>query len=251
MEKLLRSHVMVIGLGGVGSWAAEALARSGVGKLTLVDYDEICITNTNRQIHTISGLIGKKKAQIMAERIQKINPQIKVEFMPLFYNKDTSEEILAKNPDYIFDAIDNMTAKCHLLSTSVNRKIKIVTTGGSASKMDPTRIQISDLARTEVDPMCAIMRKVLRHEYNFPKKEDFGITCVWSPEEPMTPVDLHYDNGQGFKCVCPQGQNDFNSCEHRLVINGSAAFVTGSFGLAASSWIVRDIIGHLSNKANS
>ncbi len=101
MEKLLRTHVMIIGLGGVGSWAAEALARSGVGRLTIVDYDEICITNTNRQLHTISGLIGKKKAQVMAERIQKINPQIQVEFMPLFYNKDTSEEILSKNPDFI------------------------------------------------------------------------------------------------------------------------------------------------------
>lgn len=243
MEKLLRSHVMVIGLGGVGSWAAESLARSGVGKLTLVDYDEICITNTNRQIHTMSGLIGKKKAQIMAERVQKINPQIQVEYMPLFYNKDNSEEILGKNPDYVFDAIDNMTAKCHLLSTAREKNIRIVTTGGSASKMDPTQIQISDLSKTEIDPMLVVIRRVLRQEYNFPKgKEDFDIPCIWSPEVPTKPVDLDYDNGQGFKCVCPQGQNGFNSCDNRLQINGSASFVTGAFGLTAASWIVRDII---------
>lgn len=242
MEKLMNTHVMVIGLGGVGSWAAESLARSGIGRLTIVDYDEICITNTNRQLHAISGLIGKKKAQVMAERIQKINPQIKVEAMTLFYNKDTSEEILSKNPDYIFDAIDNITAKCHLLATAKLKSIKIVTSGGSASKMDPTKIKISDLANTEIDPMLIVLRRVLRQDYQFPRKGEFGITCIWSPEEPTTPVDLHYDNGQGFKCVCPQGQNDFNSCDNKRLINGSAAFVTGAFGLAATSWIVRTVI---------
>jgi tRNA threonylcarbamoyladenosine dehydratase len=243
MEKLLRTHVMVIGLGGVGSWAAEALARSGVGKLTLVDYDEVCITNTNRQLHSISGMIGKKKAVVMAERIQKINPQIQIEAMPIFYNKDTSDEVLAKNPDYVFDATDNMTAKCHLLATLKQKKIKTITSGGSAAKMDPTCIKISDLASTEVDPMCVAVRRILRQEYGFPKVSgDFGITCVWSPEKPTMPVDLAYDNGQGFKCVCPQGQNGFNTCDNKNLINGSAAFVTGAFGLAAASWIVRDII---------
>ena len=242
MEKLMKTHVMVIGLGGVGSWAAESLARSGVGQLTLVDYDEICITNTNRQLHTISGLIGKKKAQVMAERIQKINPQIQVDFMPLFYNKETSEQILERNPDFIFDAVDNITAKCHLLATAKKRNFKIITSGGSAAKMDPTRIKISDMARTEVDPMLVVLRRVLRQDYGFSSKDDFGIACVWSAEEAIAPVDLHYDNGEGFKCVCPQGQNDFNNCEHRRIINGSAGFVTGAFGLAAASWIVRQVV---------
>lgn len=242
MEKLMNTHVMVIGLGGVGSWAAEALARSGVGRMTIVDYDEVCITNTNRQLHTLSGLIGKKKAQVMAERIQKINPQIKVEAMTLFYNKDTSDEILSKNPDFILDAVDNITAKCHLLATARQKNLRIITSGGSASKMDPTKIKISDLANTEIDPMLIVLRRVLRQDYEFPRKGEFGITCVWSSEEPIFPVDLGYDNGEGFKCVCPQGQNGFNSCDNKRLINGSAAFVTGAFGLTAASWIVRTVI---------
>lgn len=244
MEKLLHSHVMIIGLGGVGSWAAEALARSGVGRLTIVDYDEVCITNTNRQLHSLTGMIGKKKAIVMAERIQKINPQIKVEAMTLFYNAETSEQILEKNPDYIFDAVDNITAKCHLLATARKKNIKIITSGGSASKMDPTKIKISDLSKTEIDPMLIVLRRVLRQDYEFPRKGEFGITCVWSSEEPIFPVDLAYDNGQGFKCVCPQGQNGFNSCDNKRLINGSAAFVTGAFGLAAASWIVQQVISN-------
>ena len=251
MEKLLNSHVMVIGLGGVGSWAAEALARSGVGRLTLVDYDEVCITNTNRQLHTLSGLIGKKKAIVMAERIQKINPQIKVEAMTLFYNAETSDDILSKNPDFVLDAVDNITAKCHLLAIAKKRNLKIITSGGSASKMDPTKIKISDLSKTEIDPMLIVLRRVLRQDYEFPRKGEFGITCVWSSEEPIFPVDLTYDNGEGFKCVCPQGQNGFNSCDNKRLINGSAAFVTGAFGLAAVSWIVRQVVETpaLSNQA--
>ncbi len=253
MEKLFNTHVMVIGLGGVGSWAAEALARSGVGRLTLVDYDEVCITNTNRQLHTMSGLIGKKKAVVMAERIQKINPQIQVESMTLFYNAETSEEILSKNPDFILDAVDNITAKCHLLATARKRNLKIVTSGGSASKMDPTKIKISDLSKTEIDPMLIVLRRVLRQDYEFPRKGEFGIACVWSCEEPVFPVDLTYDNGEGFKCVCPQGQNGFNSCDNKRLINGSAAFVTGAFGLAATSWIVRQVVETpaFSNQASS
>ncbi len=252
MEKLMRAHVMIIGLGGVGSWAAESLARSGIGRLTLVDYDEVCITNTNRQLHSISGMIGKKKAVVMAERIQKINPQIQVEAIPLFYNAETSEEILGKNPDYIFDAADNMTAKCHLLATVKEKKIKTITSGGSAAKMDPTCIRITDLASTEVDPMCVAVRRILRQDYGFPKKTgDFGIMCVWSPEKPTYPVDLAYDNGQGFKCVCPQGNNGFNTCDNKNLINGSASFVTGTFGLAASSWIVRQIIEPVSKSIES
>src|ERR1035437_5014843 len=115
MESLFRAHVMIIGVGGVGSWAAESLARSGVGRLTLVDFDDICITNTNRQLHTMSGLVGKKKAPVMAERLSKINPSARIEPMDLFYNMNTSEEILSRRPDFILDAIDNITAKCHLL----------------------------------------------------------------------------------------------------------------------------------------
>ncbi|HPI40375.1 MAG TPA: ThiF family adenylyltransferase, partial [Pseudobdellovibrionaceae bacterium] len=113
MAALFKSHVMVIGLGGVGSWAAESLARSGVGRLTLVDFDEICITNTNRQLHALQGLVGQKKAVVMAERLKKINPMSEVIPLTSFYNAENSESILSQKPDFILDAIDNLTAKCH------------------------------------------------------------------------------------------------------------------------------------------
>lgn len=243
MKKLFSSHVMVIGLGGVGSWAAESLARSGVGKLTVVDFDEICITNANRQLHALQGLVGQKKANVMAERLKKINPQAQVEALPIFYNKDTSLEVLSRKPDYIVDAIDNLTAKTYLLNQCRTQGIKVITSGGASAKMDPTRIKITDLAQTVVDPMANTVRKILRQEYNFPREKYFGIPCVFSDEVPMEPVELKYDNGQGFKCVCPQGQNDLHSCMHRNVIYGTASFLTGSFGLAMASWVVKDIAG--------
>lgn len=243
MEKLLRTHVMVIGLGGVGSWAAESLARSGVGRLTIVDFDDICITNANRQLHALQGLVGRKKADVMGERLRKINPQAKIEVLPMFYSAENAEEILSRKPDYIFDAIDNLTAKCHLLATCKQRGLKVITSAGSAAKLDPLRIQLVDLAETTVDPMAAQVRKILRQKYDFPEGKFFGVPCVFSDEVPRQPIDLHYYGGKGFKCVCPQGQNDLHSCDSRNVIHGTASFVTGAFGLAAASWIVRDILG--------
>jgi tRNA threonylcarbamoyladenosine dehydratase len=243
MKKLFNSHVMVMGLGGVGSWAAEAIARSGVGRLTIVDHDEICITNANRQLHAVQGLVGQKKAHVMAERIKKINPQIKVESIPLFYNKETSEQILALKPDYIMDAIDNLTAKTHLLNECKVQAIKVITSGGASGKMDPTRIKIIDLAKTNIDPLSHAVRKILRQEYNWPRgqRQKFDVPCVFSDEVPMQPIELKYDNGQGFKCVCPQGEIDPHGCMHRSVIYGNAGFVTGAFGLVMASWVVRDI----------
>lgn len=243
MKKLFNSHVMVIGLGGVGSWAAESLARSGVGKLTIIDHDEICITNANRQLHALQGLVGKKKAEVMAERLRKINPQAKIEALPMFYNKETSEQILALKPDYILDAIDNLTAKTYLLSQCRDLGIKVITSGGASAKMDPTRIKITDLAKTEIDPLSHTVRKILRQDYNFPRTKFFDIPCVFSDEIPMEPVELHYDLGQGFKCVCPQMQDNPHGCLHRNVIYGTSSFVTGAFGLAMASWVVRQITG--------
>ncbi len=227
MKKLFDTHVMVIGLGGVGSWAAESLARSGVGTITVVDYDEICITNANRQLHALQGLVGRKKAEIMGERLRKINPQSTVNVIAEFYNEENSEMMLAHKPDFIVDAIDNLTAKAHLLATCRERGLKVITSGGSAAKMDPLRIQLVDLADTHTDPLSHQMRKILRQKYNFPEKT-FGIPCVFSDEVPMQPEELKYDNGQGFKCVCPQGSaNNLHGCDNRNVIWGTASFVTG------------------------
>ncbi|MBX2986888.1 MAG: tRNA threonylcarbamoyladenosine dehydratase [Bdellovibrionaceae bacterium] len=243
MKSLFNSHVMVIGLGGVGSWAAESLARSGVGRLTVVDFDDICITNANRQLHALQGLVGRKKSDIMAERLRKINPQARVDALPVFYNQENAESILALRPDYIIDAIDNLTAKCHLLATCRERGIKVITSAGSAAKFDPLRVRLVDLAQTTVDPMAQQVRKILRQKHAFPEEKFFGIPCVFSDEAPREPVVLKYDKGEGFKCVCPQKQNDLHSCEHRNVIYGTASFVTGTFGLVAASWVVRQIVG--------
>lgn len=241
MEKLFRSRVAIIGLGGVGSWAAESLARSGVGHVTLVDFDEICITNGNRQLHALQGLVGQKKANVMAERVKKINPQAQVHGLPMFYNAENSEQILGEGFDYVVDAIDNITAKCHLLATCKLKGIPVITTGGSGARLDPLRIKMTDLADTHSDPLAHQVRKVLRSKHEFPREGAFGIPCIFSDEEVMQPVDLKYDNGEGFQCVCPQGQNDLHSCDRRNVIYGTASFVTGSFGLAMASHIVREL----------
>ncbi len=251
MKKIFGTHVMVIGLGGVGSWAAESLARSGVGLLTLIDFDEICITNANRQLHALQGLVGQKKAIVMGDRLKKINPQANIQILTKFYNKESSTEIFALKPDYIVDAIDNLTAKTHLLNECRTQKIKVITSGGASAKMDPTRIKITDLAQTVVDPLAHSVRKILRQEFNFPRKGDFDIPCVFSDEVPMESFELKYDLGQGFKCVCPQGQNDLHSCLHRSVIYGNASFITGAFGLAAASWVIRQITARPSSEPSA
>ena len=240
MQRLFDSHVMVIGLGGVGSFAVESLARSGVGKLTLVDFDRVCVTNTNRQLQALQGTVGRQKAALLADRVRLINPQSLAEGVAQFYSERTADEILARRPDYIVDAIDNVTAKCHLLATCKARGIPVVTCLGAAGRWDPTSVRVVDLADTTVDPLADAVRRTLRRKYAFPawNAGPFGIRAVYSEELPTEPIDLHYDGAEGFRCVCP-GPNDLHSCEERRVIYGTASFVTGTFGLAAASAVVR------------
>jgi len=246
MQKLMNSHVMILGLGGVGSWSAESILRSGVGEVTLVDFDEICITNFNRQLHALNGLVGQPKAKVMGERMNKINPQAKVHVFEKFYNKNHCEEIFARRPDYVIDAIDNVTAKCHLLDYCRAQNIPIVTSTGSGGRMDPTRVKVVDLARTEKDPLARSVRRILREQYAFPqdKKGDFGIQAVYSDEEATAPQELTYDQGKGFRCVCPQGENPYFNCDSRNLIMGNSSFVTGAFGLACASVAVRGLIAN-------
>lgn len=243
MERLFRAHVMIVGLGGVGSWAAESLARSGIGRLTVIDFDNICITNINRQLHALNGLIGKKKAVIMGERLRKINPSAQVEVIEAFYNANSSSEILARAPDFVIDAIDNITAKCHLLASCRARGIPTMTSGGSGGRLDPLQVRVNDMSETHGDPLLQQVRKVLRSKYDFPAEGPFDLPTVWSIETPSEPLELHYDKGLGFKCVCPQGANDFHSCEKRNLIYGTAGFVTGTFGMVAAAEIVRKLLG--------
>jgi tRNA A37 threonylcarbamoyladenosine dehydratase len=258
MEKLFQTHVMIVGVGGVGSFAAESIARSGVGKITLVDFDEICVTNFNRQLHSLQGLVGEKKATVMEERLKKINPQSRIHSIPKFYNARFSDEIFeesksvhGKLPDFVIDAIDSVTPKCHLLATCREKKLRVITSTGSGGKLDPTRIKVADLADTVMDPLAKALRKMLRAEFGFQDQDFFDIPAVYSDEPTREPIELHYDGGKGFRCVCPQGQNEFFSCDNRNVILGNASFVTGAFGLTCASVVVNEVINEVTKSAQA
>lgn len=242
MKKLMSSHVLVIGLGGVGSWAAEMLVRSGIGKITIVDFDEICVTNFNRQLHTLQGSVGSQKVDVMAERLAKINPACVIKPIARFFNADSRDEIFAERPDFVLDAIDSITVKCLLLAHCKEQNIPIVTSTGSGGRMDPTRIQIADLSETEIDPLARSVRRILRQQYGFSDKGSFGIPAVYSNEPATEPTELKYDNGKGFKCVCPQNDNPYFNCDNRNLIMGNAGFVTGAFGMACASYVVRELV---------
>jgi len=241
MSRLFGAHVMVVGLGGVGSFAVEALARSGIGRLTLVDFDRVCVTNANRQIQAVQGTIGKTKAAVLADRVRLINPQVSVQPVPAFYSARTSEELLGLRPDWVVDAIDNVTAKCHLIDACKARGIPLVSSLGASGRMDPTAVSVVDLADTKVDRLADAVRRTLRQKYDFPPKGPFGVAAVYSAEPAREPEELHYDGADGFHCVCPGGKNEHHSCEERRVIYGTAAFVTGAFGLACASVVVKAI----------
>jgi tRNA A37 threonylcarbamoyladenosine dehydratase len=247
MSRLFNAHVMVIGLGGVGSFAAESLARSGVGRLTLVDFDEICVTNFNRQLHTLNGLIGEKKAEVMAERLRKINPQARVEPVVNFYNERLADEVLPESlrPDVVIDAIDSITSKCHLLARCRERGLTVFTSMGTGGRMDPSQMKVADLSRTHHDPLAKAVRAILRGQYGFPDegRGEFGITAVYSAEPPIQPFELAYDGGKGFRCVCPQKDNEFFNCDNRNLIWGNASFLTGSFGLQLAALAVKSLLG--------
>ncbi len=240
MEQLFRSHVMVIGLGGVGSFAAEALARSGIGRLTLVDFDLVCVTNANRQLQAMRGTIGKPKASVLAERLRRINPHATITAVPLFYEARIADRLLGRAPDFIVDAIDNVTAKCHLLHACRSQDIPIVCSTGASGRWDPTAIEVADLSDTRIDPLAQSVRKILRKKYSFPSDGPWGIPAIFSTEHLHSPQPLTYDRGQGFTCVCPN-DNDHHTCDDRNVIWGTAGFVTGAFGLAAASVVVRQL----------
>ena len=243
MERLLGAHVMVVGLGGVGSFAVEALARSGIGRLTLVDFDRVCVTNANRQIQAVQGAVARPKSTVLAERVKLINPQAQADPRAVFYSARTSDELLGARPDFVVDAIDNVTAKCHLLAACKTRGIPVVRSTGASGRMDPTAIRVVDLSETKVDKLADAVRRALRQKYDFPLKGAFGIQAVYSTEPAAEPHELTYDGGDGFRCVCPGGNNDLHGCEERRVIYGTAGFVTGAFGLACASVVVKAIAG--------
>lgn len=244
MARLQKAHVTVFGLGGVGSWTAEMLCRSGVGRLTVVDFDDVCVTNTNRQLHCTKGTYGKNKAALVAQRLEAINPDARVEAVPAFYNEDNSERLLppADLPHYVVDAIDNVKAKLHLLATCVRLGLPVISSMGAAGRLDPTQVRVAELCHTFGDPFAKDVRKLLRLKYAVDTAQACGVEVVFSPERRINPEPLAYDHA-GFLCVCPGKANDFHTCDHRTRIDGTAGFVTAAFGMAAASVVVRRLSG--------
>jgi len=236
LERLQRAHVCVVGIGGVGSWAVEALARSGVGALTLVDLDDICVSNVNRQVHALDGAIGQPKAEAMARRARAINPDCAVRSLHAFFIESNANEILQTRFDYVLDAIDSLSKKCLLIASCRDRTIPVFVIGGAGGRRDSTALHISDLAHSSHDRLLAQVRSTLRGEHGFPRGEKaFGIDCVYSRER------LLYPRSDGTVCAQREPGSTLRlDCESGY---GTASFVTGAFGFAAAGRIVESIAG--------
>lgn len=237
LDRLRRAHVAVVGIGGVGSWSAEALARSGVGALTLVDLDDICVTNVNRQIHAVSSDLGALKVAAMARRIREINPDCKVHSVDEFFTSANAASLLGRNLDCVLDAIDNVANKCLLIGGCRERKIPVVTTGGAGGRTDPTRIRIDDLTRVTHDPLVRQVRKTLRREHGFPgdAKSMFGVPCVYSTE----PVRYPWSDGTVCETKEPGDDNLRMDCNSGY---GSVTHLTGAFGFAAAAEVIKILV---------
>lgn len=230
LAKLRQAHICVIGIGGVGSWAVEALARSGIGKIIMVDMDDICVTNINRQIHAMTGTIAQLKTEAMKERIERINPECVVEIIDDFITPENIPEYLNRGYDYVIDAIDSVKTKAALIAYCKRNKIKMITTGGAGGQTDPTQIQITDLSKTIQDPLASKVRSLLRKEYNFSQnpKRKFGIDCVFSTQPLIFPK-----MGEG--CEVSATMNCANGF-------GAVTMVTATFGLFAVSRVIDKLL---------
>ncbi len=235
-----RARVAVIGIGGVGSWVAEALARSAVGSLTLVDLDNVAPSNTNRQIHALDGNYGMPKVDAMAARIATINPRCDVRRVEDFIEPDNFVPVLGGGFDYVVDAIDSVRTKTALIAWCVERGQPLITIGGAGGQLDPTRIRIDDLALTIQDPLLSKVRAQLRKQHGFPRgpKAKFRVSAVYSdepliyPEAAVCDVDAqaqHVDTAPGY--AGPIGLNCAGF--------GSSVCVTASFGFAAAAHVLR------------
>lgn len=225
------AHIAVVGIGGVGSWAAEALARSGIGQLTLIDLDMVAESNVNRQVHALGEAFGKAKTTAMAERIRAINPACRITEIEDFVTPDNLGQMLDHGFDYVIDAIDQVRTKAAMIAWCTAHDMPLVTAGGAGGQIDPTRIEIADLARTVQDPLLAKVRSLLRKEYGFPRdaKKRFGIPAVFSSEP------LRYPE-TGASCETHSVQNGLNCAGY-----GSSVCVTASFGFCAAGEVLRQL----------
>lgn len=227
LEKLKNTTVAILGVGGVGSFAVEALARSGVGRLVLVDKDDVDITNVNRQLPALLSTVGQFKADLMKERIKDINPECEVISLKMFYTEETYEEFFSYGLDYVVDASDTIVYKIHLMKECLKRNIPMISSMGAANKMDPTRFMIADISKTHTDPIAKVIRTKLRKEGI--KK---GIPVIFSDESPIVIREE----------VRKEVGNDAAKIRKAKMPPSSNAFVPSVAGLIAASWVVRDIL---------
>lgn len=250
LKNLLKARVMVIGVGGVGSWAAEALARSGVGSITLVDLDDVCITNTNRQLPAMDGNFGKLKVEVLRERILAINPQCHVVAHGEFFTEKTADFILDNHYDFVIEAIDSLKNKCLLISKCQERKIPIMVVGGAAGKRDSSQVKIVDLGETVKDALLFKLRKQLRQQHDFPgsgvtsikKRPKFNIPCVFSAEDPVFPT------ANGETCSIPDPETNLKlDCESGM---GSITHVTATYGMLAAGYVINIVAAGSRSSSN-
>ena len=236
--QIKQTRFAIIGLGGVGSWAAEALARSGVGEITLIDWDDICFSNTNRQIHAHTGTPGKAKVEVLADRIHHINPSCRVHAIRDFYTAQNAETLLSSHIDYVLDAIDRKNAKIHLITFCYERGIPVITCGGAGGRIDPSQIRTADLGESDNDPLLAQLRKQLRKPLGLPREQrvHFGIPCVYSAEPMRYPT---HD-----RKICLEKPKETTGPRQLDCAAGfgSASFVTGSFGFAMAAYALNDLL---------
>lgn len=222
LQKLAQSHVLVVGLGGVGSFAAEFIARSGVGKMTIIDGDVVDPTNRNRQLPALSTNHGVSKAEIMAGRLKAINPELELTVVKEFVNPDMVERQLETHPDYLVDAIDSITPKITFIGMAWSRGLRMVSSMGAGAKLDPTQLKVTDISKTYNCPFAQQVRKQLKDKHKIYK----GIKVVFSPEEPIK-ESLMLTDGSKFKKSA----------------YGTISYLPAVFGAVAASVVIRDIIG--------
>ena len=237
--KLASSSACLVGLGGVGSWLAEALARSAVGRLVLIDADDVCLSNTNRQSHALDGQYGRLKADVLAERCHAINPRIDIEVVPQFLVPGNMEALLDRGHGIVLDACDSLRTKLEMTAWCRRRKQPLVVCGSAGGRTDPTLVRVRDLSRTEHDAMLALVRKRLRAEHGFPRNPDryFGVPAVYSLE------NVRYPQPDGTTCgVRPKLEPAAAlklDCGGGL---GATAHVTGTFAFAMAARAVATLL---------
>jgi tRNA threonylcarbamoyladenosine dehydratase len=237
LEILQRTHVAVVGIGGVGSWAAESLVRSGIGAITLIDADDICSSNINRQLHALESTVGQSKTAVMAQRLRQISPRCNVHVVESFLTPSNQAELL-RGFDYVLDACDSFRVKLELVVYCKRQKIPLIVSGAAGGRTDPTLVRVRDLSRTEHDALLSLIRRKLRTEFKFPSNKDryFGIPAVYSLE------NVKYPQADGSVCERrPQlaaGESFKLDCGEGL---GAASFVTGTFAFVAVAELVRRV----------